>query len=162
LGVGRLLGLKQHRFQYTSTADVAASKLATVLQKPEWTSIVAQVTPANVKLYKRLSALFYNSFNPIFVGRFESSPGGAILVGRFRPSWFVVGFLVVFFGLIGYNVVDAYLQPDVRPGYVAGWRQRELEWQFEFLAFASLVPIVGWLFGIPNKNAIVRAIKESI
>jgi hypothetical protein len=157
-----LFGLQQQRFQYASTPEGAAQRLMDVLRKPEWKSIVAKVTPTKVQMYKRLSPLFYNSFNPIFVGRFEPNGNGTVLVGRFRMSWFGICFLVVFFGMIVYNLIDTYLQPEQRPGYVAGWRAAELKWHLEFLGFALLVAIVGWLIGIPNKNAIVRAIKESI
>jgi hypothetical protein len=115
-----------------------------------------------VKLYRRLSLLFYNSFNPIFVGHFSQRDNETTLAGIFRMHWYTVGFLVVFFGMIGYNIVDTMLQPENRPGYVEGWKEAELKWNIEFLFMALLVPIAGWLFGLPSRNAILRAIQKSI
>jgi hypothetical protein len=71
----------------------------------------------------------------------------------------VIIFLCAFFGVAVFQTLQTLAQPEVRPGYIAGWRDRQLEFDVEFLLAAFAVPLVGWFGGLPNRNAIIRAIQ---
>lgn len=151
----------RYEFDYPYSPAEAAQRLDSTLKKPEWESVVAKVSAERVIIFRQVPPPFYNSFNPIFVGRFHPTKQGTRLNGYFRVHWLVICLLLVFFGTIGYEVVTTFLQPEHREGYMDGWKQNQLRWQFHFFAIALLVPIAGWLFGLPNKKAIIRAIRES-
>ncbi len=153
---------RRYEFAYSYPPEAASRRLLASLEQEKWSSIVAQVTSTQVKLHQRPPLAFRNSFNPVFVGRFTRTPSGATLSGTFRMSWFAVVFLFVFLGMFAYGAMETYIQPEHRAGYVEGWRSATLRWNLVFLGFAALAPMVGWLVGLPSRNAIIRAIHESI
>jgi hypothetical protein len=157
-----MLGLRSFRFEYSVPPSKAAQALANILRRPEWNTIDAQVTAERVTLEIRTPWWFQNSFNPVFVGRFRASDRGAILTGRFRLHLLVIVFLLVFFGFSIYELIQTFLEPEHKEGYIAGWRSMRLNWSLEILGFGVLVLLLGWLVGYPNRQTVLHVIKQSI
>lgn len=157
-----MFGLREFRFEYSVPPNQAAQALQDVLGRPEWSTIDSRVTTERVVLERQTPWWFRNSFNPIFIGRFRNGTRGAILVGRFRIHLLVILILLAFFGFSIYELVQTYLEPEQKEGYIAGWRSMKLQWSLEQLGFAALVLVLGWLIGYPNRQRVLSAIKQSI
>jgi len=151
-----------YKFDWKVQPNKAMELLKTTCQKTEWERLVSEFESNRVKIHHKLPVMFYNSWNPIFVGKFISTSTGSQLVGYFRVHWFTMIFMVLFLGMTIFNIFDTWLQPEIKPGYVANWKANQLEWELQFLAISLLIFIVGWLIGLINQMKILKAIRESI
>ena len=80
-----------------------------------------------------------NGFLPHFVGRVNTAPGGSVLIGELRLSWFPRMFMLIWLSLAGGAPVIALFEPV--PGF--GIRDHI------FGAFFMLVPAIGlFSFGL--------------
>lgn len=160
LGASLLWFLRQ-RFEYAPSATHPVARLKQVLSDPKWGNIASEVSPGRVLIERKLGFFLRNSWNPIFQGRFVIESGRSYLVGHFRVHWLVAIFTVLFLAYPLYDIFTLLPQPDVRPGYVAGWKDAQITWDLQFFGFAVLIVIAGWLFGLPNAKRIRDAINES-
>jgi hypothetical protein len=64
------------------------------------TAAVGKVSESGVRL-RRVRPMLRNSFQPIFVGRFEQRGIGVVLQGKFTMSPFVKVFMTFWFGMVG-------------------------------------------------------------
>jgi hypothetical protein len=154
-----MYGFREYAFQFTGPPDEAASQLIAAIYRHESGAFAATITSEHVNVCRHSTGR--NSFNPIFVGRFERTPNGTTLTGHFRVHWLAIAFLCVFYGFLVFQLVHTLAQPEAVPGYVPGWRDRELRSNLEFLLWGMAVPVVAWVVNIPNRNAILRAIAAS-
>jgi len=135
--------------------------LREVLADPKWGKVASEVSPEKVVIERKLSAFFYNSWNPIFEGKFAFDGQRPCLVGHFRVHWLVLMLTLAALAYPLFEVVTLLYEPNVKPGYVAGWKEAQIIWNLEFFGFGLLTVCVGWLFGLPNAKRIVDAINES-
>jgi len=156
-----MLPFVTHRFRFPYDAITAARKLSQQLQKAECQSITGEVSADRVELKRASPNLRRNGFDLVFVGRFETHGKNAILTGRFRFHWFTIVFMLVLYGVLGYQLLDAFFQPDQPAGRLPGWRREELANLAQFICLAIFFPLFGWLIGLPSQSAIARAIEES-
>jgi hypothetical protein len=157
-----MLELQPYRFDYRASPEDAARSLTRVLALPEGESITGVVSSEAVKLYKPVPWWSRRSFEPVFVGRFLTTPEGCALVGRFRMAWDGVVFLMVFFSVIGYKTIETALSPEQRSGYISGWRARELAFDLQFIGLTVLLVAVLWIFGTNKRKRIINVVQASI
>jgi hypothetical protein len=150
----------QYDIQFNCLREEAIAKLQATLASDKWSRLVSSFADGRVKIYHKLPLLFSNSWNPIFVGRFVQSSSGTKLVGHFRVHWFVFLFILAFFGMLVFQLQDAWSQPEVVPGQVAGWRDRSIAFQLEFLGLFLLINLAGWALGIPYQRRMLAALRE--
>lgn len=147
------------KFEFGVPPAEAAIALSQVVNDSEQAEGV--VTSTKVKLKGKSVWWWHNSFNPIFVGRFESSAEGSVLRGRFRMSWPVIAFIAFFIGMSVSNMLETLAAPASRDGYVEGWRDQRLESDYAFVGAGIVIPIVGWVLGAPVRRRIVETIVAS-
>ena len=80
-----------------SVARLRAATVRTVFGALTGQAAVGKVSEDRVSL-QRVIPFVGNSFKPFFVGRFERSAGGSILVGHFTMHWAVKAFNTFWFG----------------------------------------------------------------
>ncbi|MBI3528802.1 MAG: hypothetical protein HY067_12640 [Betaproteobacteria bacterium] len=148
----------RYRFDYPPEIVNPQQRLVEAFQKHE---LKHSVNGARIKVEKKLGLFFRNSWNPIFVGRFAHDGARSYLSGYFRVHWYTLMFSVLFLGMLLYQLLAAFQQPEVRPGYVPGWKVKEIEFMLTFIAAFFGITFIGWLFGLPNARRILAAIRES-
>lgn len=151
--------LQRYEFRYPLGQDDAKSRLESAIVAKN-AEITADFSDHGVKVY-RDGGFLYNSYNPIFVGKFQQREAATVLTGHFRFHAFILVFVAVLIGTSLYNLVDVLRMPEHVPGQVAGWRSERLVFELQFLAFAVLIPIVGWLVGLRTRNLLLSVIKKS-
>jgi hypothetical protein len=147
--------------QFRGSREESIARLKATLSTEKWNRLVPTFSGERIKIYHKLPALFANSWNPIFDGQFVQSSSGTRLVGYFRVHWFVFVFILVFLGVCLFQLYDAWSQPEVMPGMVAGWREHNISFSFQFLGFFTLINILGWAIGIPYQRRMLAAIQEA-
>jgi hypothetical protein len=147
-----------YRFEYPSGVSDAEKRLVDALQKH---GLQHSVQHSRIKVEKTLGRLFRNSWNPIFVGRLENYGAHTHLRGYFRTHWFTLIFSILFLSMLLYQLLVAFQQPEVRPGYVPGWRTQEIEFTLTFIGAFFGITFIGWLFGLPNARRILAALRDS-
>jgi hypothetical protein len=92
----------------------AATKRAQFLPLAEQAA-VGKVAQDRVRL-QRVIPMVRNSFQPIFVGRFERRDGGIVLAGKFTMSPVVQVIMTFWFGMVGLFALTALLGDMNAPG----------------------------------------------
>lgn len=151
--------LKRYEFRYPLSKDEAISRLETAISAQN-EALLADFSGDGVKVYRE-GGFLHNSFNPIFVGRFRQRGAGTVLKGYFRFHAFILLFVACLIGLSVYNLVEVLHLPGNVPGHVDGSRSERLIFELEFLGFAVLIPIVGWLVGLRSRNIMLSVITKS-
>lgn len=146
---------------FRGSREEATTRLKATLSTEKWNRLVPKFSGERVKIYHKLPALFTNSWNPIFDGKFVQSTSGARLVGYFRVHWLVLVFIIFFLGMCLFQLYGALSQPEVMPGRIAGWREHDIYFWLEFIGFIILMNVVGWAIGIPYERKMLAAIKEA-
>ena len=148
----------RRRFEYAPSVTNPVARLREVLSDPKWGTIASEVSPEKVLVERKVGAFLHNSWNPVFQGKFVFGAGRPYLVGYFRVHWLVLIFTVLFLAYPLFEVLALLPEPDVKPGYVAGWKEAEITGNLQFFGLSLLVVICGWIFGLPNAKRIVEAI----
>ena len=78
----------RQRFEYPPSVANPVGRLREVLADPKWGKVASEVSPEKVVIERKLSAFFYNSWNPIFEGKFAFDGQRPCLVGHFRVHWY--------------------------------------------------------------------------
>lgn len=156
-----MIWFRKYVFQFRAGKQETIQHIQSTLASGRWRKLVATFSEEGIKIHHKLPPLFHNSWNPIFVGRFIPSASGTKLVGYFRVNWLVFGFIIIFLGMCLFQLYDAWLQPEVIPGKVVGWREKSISFELQFIGFFALINIVGWAIGIPYQRRMIAAIKES-
>lgn len=151
--------LQRYQFHYPAGQDEVKARLekAIVASKAE---ITAEFTDDGVKVY-RDGGFLYNSYNPIFVGKFRGDRAGTVLGGHFRFHAFILIFVAALIGTSLYNLIDVLRLPELVPGHAPGWRTERLIFELQFLGFAVVIPVVGWLVGLRTRNLLLSVIRQS-
>jgi hypothetical protein len=158
LGGREMMWFIRYRFTYPASVTNAKQRLLESLEKH---GLKHSDSESQIKIEKKLALFFLNSWNPIFVGRFERDQGQTCFCGYFRLHWYTMMFSVFFLGMLLYQLLVAFQQPDARPGNVPGWKAQEIEFGLTFIAMFFGITFIGWLFGLPNARRILAAIRES-
>ena len=156
----------RYQFVYPSTGASPEQCLAETLQKSEWRGLKHSISDDHVKIERKFGiarkfVVGYTSWSPIFVGRFVSDETQRYLKGHFRVNWYTLLFSTFFLGMLVYMLAAAIQQPEVRVGYIVGWRTNEIEFFMSFIAIFLGITFAGWLMGLPCERRILAAIRES-
>ncbi len=151
--------LKRYEFHYPLTKGEVKTRLETAILERN-AGIEAEFSDERVKVYQE-GGFLYNSFNPVFVGRLRERAGGTVLTGHFRFHAFIVLFVAALIGSTLYKLVQVLGMPEHLPGQADGWRSERLVFELEFLAFAVLIPIAGWLIGTRTRKLLLSVISKS-
>ena len=151
--------LHGYQFHYPANLDDVKARLekAIVASRAE---ITAEFTDGGVKVY-RDGGFLYNSYNPVFVGKFRTDSADTVLTGHFRFHAFILVFVAVLIGTSLYNLIDVLRLPEIVPGHPAGWRSERLIFELQFLGFAVVIPVVGWLVGLRTRKLLLSVIQKS-
>ncbi len=151
-----------YKFNYFISVDKAISQLKEASQSEKWNHLVTEFSDSKIKIHHKLPVYFQNAWNPIFVGKFIQSPRGTQLKGYFRFNLVAMLLTGVFLLFSLFSIYEVWSMPDVIPGYIDGWKNERLEWEYQFLGFFLVIVIVGWGIGLINQFRIIRAIEESV
>jgi hypothetical protein len=121
-------------------------------------AVLARLKGQKVRLRVR-RAYTRNAFAPIFYGRFEATPGGTLLRGRFRTNPAVLAFVVVWIFVLNLGPLLALLTRDNGVFANGGSEIKMLMLSIGFLA--ALIWFLRRL-GRADKQDILRTIRDTL
>lgn len=151
--------IKKYEFSYPQNKDEVKARLESAATAAN-AEITAEFSDDRVKVYRE-GGFLYNSFNPIFVGKLREHGAGTALTGYFRFNAFIIIFIAILIGASIYNLVGVLRMPEHVPGQAPGWRGERLVFELEFLVFAALIPVIGWMIGLRSRKLLMSVIKKS-
>lgn len=158
---GGSLILKKYVFRFPIPLDEAKEHLRQIVSSEKDKRLQLHQKGNVSKLTLGPGRVIVNSFYPIFVGDWREKNGNAELSGYFRMNIFVILLLVSFFLVVLTDLFNTLQQPDVRPGYIIGWKDHLLQFDLMFLGIFIAMAVVGWLAGRSSRQRIIGIIQQS-
>jgi ABC-type microcin C transport system permease subunit YejB len=149
-----------YRFDFALAPEELQVRLAKLMAEERWSTLRSTIGPKRLRIWANMSVPFSNAWNPVFSGRVAAADAGCHVIGYFRPHIFTVLFIVAFLGMCVWNLVEVYALPHDNPDYLPDWRQKALSFQWQLLAAAIGINVIGWLVGIPHLRKVRNFLRE--